>query len=112
MDIETNYYRNRLHSRLKDQLKVTTLDEEKVEDALKVVKDLSGGLVLRALGPGKFVNEFLSVYLTVVQDSKSDETVVLWDMCDELEWFRTRQKRPDLLKTTIKYSSETSIFNF
>lgn len=111
MDIETNYYRNRLHSRLKDQLKVTTLDEEKVEDALKVVKDLSGGLVLRALGPGKFVNEFLSVYLTVVQDSKSDETVVLWDMCDELEWFRTRQKRPDLLKTTIKYSSETATYD-
>lgn len=111
LDKETNYYRNRLHSRLKDQLKVITLDEDKVDEALMVVKDLSGGLVLRALGPGKFVNEFLSVYLTVAQDAKSNNAVVLWDMCDELEWFRTRQKRPDLLKTTIQYSSETETYD-
>lgn len=110
-DVETNYYRTRLHSRLKDQLKVTTLDEQKVDESLKVVKDLSGGLVLRALGPGKFVNEFLSVYLTVAQNKNNHDAVVLWDMCDELEWFRTRQKRPDLLKTTIQYSADTETYD-
>lgn len=110
-EVETNYYRTRLHSRLKDQLKVTTLDEQKVDESLKIVKDLSGSLVLRALGPGKFVNEFLSVYLTVVQNNENQNDVVLWDMCDELEWFRTRQKRPDLLKTTIQYSSETGTYD-
>lgn len=110
-DVETNYYRTRLHSRLKDQLKVTTLDERKVDESLKIVKDLSGGLVLRALGPGKFVNEFLSVYLTVAQSNNHQDTVVLWDMCDELEWFRTRQKRPDLLKTTIQYSADTETYD-
>lgn len=110
-DVETNYYRTRLHSRLKDQLKVTTLDEQKVDESLKIVKDLSGGLVLRALGPGKFVNEFLSVYLTVAQSDNQQDTVVLWDMCDELEWFRTRQKRPDLLKTTIQYSADTETYD-
>jgi len=109
--IEVNYYRDRLYSRLKDQLKVKSLDLSKVDNALKVVKELSGGLVLRALGPGKFVNEFLSVYLTVSKDKKTDDTVVLWDMCDELEWFRTRQKRPDLLKTTIQYSPEKEAYN-
>ncbi|WP_215148414.1 FtsK/SpoIIIE domain-containing protein [Exiguobacterium sp. s91] len=111
VDMEVNYYRDRLHSRLKDQLKVSSIDIQQVDKALKVVKELSGGLVLRALGPGKFVNEFLSVYLTVLQDEKSDDTVVLWDMCDELEWFRTRQKRPDLLKTTIQYSPETEMYH-
>ncbi|MEW8966414.1 FtsK/SpoIIIE domain-containing protein [Exiguobacterium alkaliphilum] len=110
-DVETNYYRTRLHSRLKDQLKVTTLDERKVDESLKIVKNLSGGLVLRALGPGKFVNEFLSVYLTVAQNQDHQDTVVLWDMCDELEWFRTRQKRPDLLKTTIQYSADTETYD-
>ncbi|TCI43398.1 DNA translocase FtsK [Exiguobacterium sp. SH3S2] len=110
-DIETNYYRTRLHSRLKDQLKVMTLDEQKVDESLKIVKDLSGGLVLRALGPGKFVNEFLSVYLTVVQNRDTQDAVVLWDMCDELEWFRTRQKRPDLLKTTIQYSADIETYD-
>lgn len=110
-DVETNYYRTRLHSRLKDQLKVTTLDEQKVDESLKIVKDLSGGLVLRALGPGKFVNEFLSVYLTVAQSGNHQDAVVLWDMCDELEWFRTRQKRPDLLKTTIQYSANTETYD-
>lgn len=110
-DVETNYYRTRLHSRLKDQLKVTTLDEQKVDESLKIVKDLSGALVLRALGPGKFVNEFLSVYLTVAQSGNHQDAVVLWDMCDELEWFRTRQKRPDLLKTTIQYSANTETYD-
>lgn len=110
-EVETNYYRTRLHSRLKDQLKVSTLDKDKVDEALKIVKDLSGGLVLRALGPGKFVNEFLSVYLTVVQNPSQQDTVVLWDMCDELEWFRTRQKRPDLLRTEIQYSPEDETYN-
>ncbi|HAE0521396.1 TPA_asm: hypothetical protein G2720_26745, partial [Salmonella enterica subsp. enterica serovar Enteritidis str. P125109] len=40
VDMEVNYYRDRLHSRLKDQLKVSNIDIQQVNKALKVVKEL------------------------------------------------------------------------
>jgi DNA segregation ATPase FtsK/SpoIIIE, S-DNA-T family len=101
------YYHQRLSNRLKDLLGIKDIDETIVRDIIHKVKQLSGGSVLRSLGPGKFIHELLSVYLTVSQiETVAKDEVVLWSMCDELEWFRKNQKRPDLLKLIIKYNHE------
>ncbi|MFP9128872.1 FtsK/SpoIIIE domain-containing protein [Niallia sp. BSM11] len=104
---ENYYYHERLSNRLKDLLSIKALDGGVVRDMIHQVKQLSGGSVLRSLGPGKFIHELLSVYLTVQRESEvKDNEVVLWCMCDELDWFRRNQKRPDLLKISIQYNNE------
>lgn len=103
------YYHERLSNRIKDLLNIKNIEEETVRNIIYEVKKLSGASVLRSLGPGKFVHELLSVYLTTTNesiDSKGNQ-VVIWTMCDELDWFRKNQKRPDLLKTTIQYNNQT-----
>ncbi|MCM3364226.1 FtsK/SpoIIIE domain-containing protein [Niallia sp. Sow4_A1] len=104
---ENYYYHERLSNRLKDLLSIKAIDESVVRDVIHQVKQLSGGSVLRSLGPGKFIHELLSVYLTVLREKNvKDNEVVLWCMCDELDWFRRNQKRPDLLKVSIQYNPE------
>ncbi|MEM1501939.1 FtsK/SpoIIIE domain-containing protein [Domibacillus sp. 8LH] len=110
---ENYYYQDRLSNRLKDLLSTRSLDENVTRDIIHQVKQLSGGSVLRSLGPGKFIHELLSIYLTVTAEEaeRNESSVVLWSMCDELEWFRKNQKRPDLLKLTIEYDNEHKEFN-
>ncbi|WP_157843162.1 FtsK/SpoIIIE domain-containing protein [Bacillus sp. FJAT-42315] len=108
IDKEDNYYyHERLSNRLKHLLAIDIIDEGVIRDIIHRVKELSGSSVLRSLGPGKFVHELLSIYLTIAKDnSHKDNEVILWSICDELEWFRKNQKRPDLLKLVIRYSPD------
>ncbi|MGB3261048.1 FtsK/SpoIIIE domain-containing protein [Paenisporosarcina sp.] len=108
---ENNYYHSRLGNRLKDLLSTKSINHEVVADIIHKVKELSGGSVLRSLGPGKFIHELLSVYLTVSNNIKKDDTVVVWGMCDELEWFRKNQKRPDLLNVEITFNKENALIS-
>lgn len=108
---ENNYYHSRLANRLKDLLSTKSINDDIVADVIHKVKELSGGSVLKSLGPGKFIHELLSVYLTVSNSIDKEGKVVIWGMCDELEWFRKNQKRPDLLKVELTYDHEENSIN-
>lgn len=96
-------YHERLISRLSELLKISTINNEVTQDLLNTIKSISGGLLLRSLGAGKFIHELLAMYLTLKANNQTaKETITVWASCDDLEWFKSKQKRPDLLRIDIK----------
>lgn len=102
-ETDNYYYHDRLANRLKDLLGIKSIDASVTRDIVMKTKSLSGASVLRSLGAGKFMHELLSIYLTLKNNQqKIKDTIQTWSACDELDWFRTKSKRPDLLHTIIE----------
>ena len=100
------YYYDRISGRVADLLQIKALDKAKTRDIVDTVKELSGTLVLKSMGAGRFMHELLSVYFTLKSAVVNNTAkVVLWGMCDEISWFKKRGKRPDLLCTTIEFDN-------
>lgn len=112
-ETDNYYYHDRLANRLMSLLGIQYLSDEIKEDIVQKTKKLSGASVLKSLGPGKFTNELLSIYLTVSREQQQqdeDESIHVWFSCDELAWFRTKSKRPDLLHLIIHPNVEEKVF--
>lgn len=103
-ETDNYYYHDRLANRLKDLLGIKSIDASVTQDIILKTKSLSGASVLRSLGAGKFMHELLSIYLTLKNEAQkqTEESIHIWSACDELDWFRTKSKRPDLLHTIIE----------
>lgn len=100
------YYYDRISGRVADLLQIKAPNNAKTRDIVDTVKNLSGTLVLKSMGAGRFMHELLSVYFTLNLDAEATTTtnVVIWGMCDDISWFKKRGKRPDLLRTTIEFN--------
>ncbi|WP_391209904.1 FtsK/SpoIIIE domain-containing protein [Psychrobacillus sp. L4] len=111
-ETENYYYHDRLANRLKDLLGIKMIDSSVTQDIVLKTKSLSGASVLRSLGAGKFMHELLSIYLTLKKEEQKqvERKIHIWSACDELDWFRTKSKRPDLLHTIIEPDIENRKF--
>lgn len=107
---DTNY-QDRLNSRLIELLKIGEIKPAVVQNILKTMKSISGSLLLKSLGAGRFIHELLAMYLTLKADNSKDNVITIWASCDDLEWFKSRQKRPDLLKIEIIPDAELKKFD-
>ncbi|WP_341357479.1 FtsK/SpoIIIE domain-containing protein [Rossellomorea sp. y25] len=95
-------YYDRLTKKLSLILKNGNIQKENVKEAVNRVKSISGALVLKAIGPGKYSHELVATYLSMNRRSKLEHDLQVWSVCDELPWFRKNNRRPDLVITTIK----------
>ncbi|MET3320334.1 UNVERIFIED_ORG: S-DNA-T family DNA segregation ATPase FtsK/SpoIIIE [Peribacillus simplex] len=95
-------YYDRLHRKLVSILKNENVSREEVIAAVNKVKDISGALVLKVIGKGKYAHEMLATYLTTKKRGNSEsKTLTVWSSCDDLPWFANNKRRPDLVLTTI-----------
>lgn len=95
-------YYDRLTKKLSLILKNENIQKNSVKDAVNLVKSISGALVLKAIGPGKYSHELVATYLSMNRRSQLQDNLQVWSVCDELPWFRKNNRRPDLVITTIK----------
>ncbi|WP_456274773.1 FtsK/SpoIIIE domain-containing protein [Bacillus sp. AK031] len=95
-------YYDRLTKKLSLILKNENVQRESVKKAVNEVKSISGALVLKAIGPGKFSHELVATYLSMERRSSLEYDLQVWSVCDELPWFRKNNRRPDLVITTVK----------
>jgi DNA segregation ATPase FtsK/SpoIIIE, S-DNA-T family len=95
-------YYDRLTKKLSLILKNENIQKDRVKEAVNQVKSISGALVLKAIGPGKYSHELVATYLSMNRRSKLENDLQVWSVCDELPWFRKNNRRPDLVITTIK----------
>lgn len=100
-NIQDYAYYDRLNRKLTSILKNENINRETVIDAVNRVKDISGALVLKVIGPGKYAHEMLATYLTLNSNEFNEGTLTIWSVCDELPWFASNQRRPDLVRTSI-----------
>ncbi|WP_350344599.1 DNA translocase FtsK [Proteinivorax tanatarense] len=107
-------YHDRLLRKAKEIMKNENVKKEAVLEAVRTVKEISGALVLKAVGPGKYAHEMLATYLSIKanQKSKNEETLEVWSLCDELPWFNSRNRRPDLVVTTITNGEDSLNIQF
>src|SRR5690606_4592816 len=95
-------YYDRLYKKLSLILKNDKINRDKIIKAVNTVKDISGGLVLKVIGRGKFAHEMMATYLTIDNHPKFKEnSLQVWAVCDELPWFANNKRRPDMVLTTI-----------
>ncbi|WP_283152651.1 FtsK/SpoIIIE domain-containing protein [Guptibacillus hwajinpoensis] len=94
-------YYDRLKKKLSLILKNDNLTKDKIKDTVKNVKSISGALVLKAIGPGKYSHELVATYLSHQFRSTKNNALQVWSVCDELPWFSKNKRRPDLVLTTI-----------
>ncbi|WP_113928081.1 hypothetical protein [Bacillus sp. P14.5] len=105
-------YYDRLTKKLSLILKNDNIQRDSVKKAVNQVKSISGALVLKAIGPGKFSHELVATYLSVERRSKLENNLQVWSVCDELPWFRKNNRRPDLVITTVKESDGKITLDF
>jgi DNA segregation ATPase FtsK/SpoIIIE, S-DNA-T family len=105
-------YYDRLSKKLGLILKNNNVKKEKIVEAVNIVKSISGALVLKAIGPGKYSHELVATYLSKKHRSQEKNALQVWTVCDELPWFRTNKRRPDLVITTIKEDLEGLTVDF
>jgi S-DNA-T family DNA segregation ATPase FtsK/SpoIIIE len=99
-------YYDRLYQKFVVLLKNDNINRSILVQAVESVKEISGGVVLRAIGPGKFAHELMAMYLSTQARERQDGALTLWSVCDELPWFHGSQRRPDLVGTTITRDGE------
>ncbi|MFG6115727.1 FtsK/SpoIIIE domain-containing protein [Halobacillus sp. MO56] len=107
---ETEYY-GRLERKLKQLLRVKQISAHgEVQQTVDEVKEISGSLVLKALGPGKFSHELMATYIFLkdnlyAESSADEQKLQIVSTCDELPWFSrnrgSNKRRPDLVVTNI-----------
>ncbi|MFB1081896.1 FtsK/SpoIIIE domain-containing protein [Jeotgalibacillus sp. JSM ZJ347] len=105
-------YYDRLAKKLSLILKSDNISKEKVKEAVKYVKTISGALVLKAIGPGKYSHEMVATYLSMKYRQENSEEFQVWATCDELPWFGSNKRRPDLVITTLKEVEGKVTLNF
>lgn len=98
----------RLHHKIAQLLQNRHLSKDLIVNAVMRVQDISGGIVMRAIGPGKFAHEMVSMYLATDAPHRAPKPgeMVVWSVCDELPWFNNRGRRPDLVRTAISLQGE------
>jgi DNA segregation ATPase FtsK/SpoIIIE, S-DNA-T family len=95
-------YYDRLYKKLESILLNSNISRDKVIDAVQSVKDISGAVVLKVIGRGKYAHEMMATYFTTkTRQSENENALQVWSVCDELPWFTGNQRRPDLVLTTI-----------
>ncbi|GGG67393.1 FtsK/SpoIIIE domain-containing protein [Paenibacillus radicis (ex Gao et al. 2016)] len=99
-------YYDRLHQKFAKLLKNNQIDSQIIVQATECVKSISGGIVLRAIGPGKFAHEMMAMYLSTQARAAQDGELVIWSVCDELPWFQSSVRRPDLVRTSLRREGE------
>ncbi|REK74206.1 FtsK/SpoIIIE domain-containing protein [Paenibacillus paeoniae] len=99
-------YFDRLYQKFVGLLKNDQLNRSIVHRVIERVKEISGGIVLRAIGPGKFAHELLAIYLSTEARAPEDGELVVWAVCDELPWFNEAGRRPDLVRTSIRRAGD------
>ncbi|MEC3884848.1 FtsK/SpoIIIE domain-containing protein [Halobacillus sp. HZG1] len=96
-------YYDRLTKKLGLIMKNPNITKEKMVDAVQEVKKISGALVLKAIGPGKYSHEMVATYLSKKFRERVERNVLqVWSVCDELPWFSNNKRRPDMVITTLK----------
>ncbi|MDG5472075.1 FtsK/SpoIIIE domain-containing protein [Jeotgalibacillus sp. ET6] len=105
-------YYDRLTKKLSLVLKSDNIDKDKVKEAVRYVKSISGALVLKAIGPGKYSHEMVATYLSKKHRSKESSSFQVWATCDELPWFGKNKRRPDLVITTLHEDNGEISLNF
>lgn len=105
-------YFDRLYYKIVHLLQNEQLDQALVVGAIHMVKEVSGGIVLRAIGPGKFTHELLAMYLAMKARPLKERCLTVWAACDELPWFRDKGRRPDLVKIVINNESDRMQLHF
>ncbi|MCY9763666.1 FtsK/SpoIIIE domain-containing protein [Paenibacillus alvei] len=101
-ELSDHEYYDRLHRKFALLLKNDDIDRQIIIKAMERVKDISGGIVLRAIGPGKFAHEMMAIYLATEARPAQEGELVIWSICDELPWFQGAGRRPDLVRTSIR----------
>ncbi len=99
-------YYDRLHQKYMQLLKNDQIDLQAIVQATERIQDISGGIVLRAIGPGKYAHELMAMYLSTQARTAKDDELVVWSVCDELPWFNGSSRRPDLVRTSIMRQGE------
>lgn len=109
----TDYaYYDRLHRKLVSIMKNEIISRESIVEAVNKVKDVSGGLVLKTIGRGKFAHEMLATYLSTNNEEETPNKLRVWAVCDDLPWFSSNKRRPDLVLTTIEKKDDTLELSF
>lgn len=101
-ELADHEYYDRLHQKYTQLLKNDHIDPQIIVQATERVKEISGAVVLRAIGPGKFAHEMMAIYLATQARAVAEGELVVWSVCDELPWFQGSVRRPDLVRTAIK----------
>lgn len=94
-------YYDRLYHKFALLLKNDQIDRQTIVKAIERVKEISGGIVLRAIGPGHFAHELMAIYLSTETRPAGAGELVIYSLCDELPWFHGSVRRPDLVRTSI-----------
>ncbi|WP_033541033.1 FtsK/SpoIIIE domain-containing protein [Planococcus sp. CAU13] len=114
-DRDTFYY-DRIGNKITHLLKVKETKNEIITDMVSKVKNTSGALILRAMGPGKFTHELISNYLYLKKRIAPPQALEIVSLCDELPWFRNNNLktnlRPDLIDTTIIEENGNILIDF
>ncbi|WP_239631623.1 FtsK/SpoIIIE domain-containing protein [Paenibacillus sp. H1-7] len=105
-------YFDRLHQKYVKLLKNGNISKEVISQATEKVKEISGGVVLRAIGPGKFAHELIAIHLAIQARPVGNDELVVWSMCDDLPWFNGSARRPDLVRTSIRKNGERIALQF
>lgn len=110
----TDYaYYDRLHRKLVSIMKNEDISRDIIVDAVNKVKDVSGALVLKTIGRGKFAHEMLATYLSTKNSvDMTSNRLQVWAVCDDLPWFSSNKRRPDLVLTTIEKKDENLHVSF
>lgn len=110
-EVDHEYY-DRLYQKYVLLLKNDKIDSQLIVQAVERVKEISGGVVLRAIGPGKFAHEMMAIYLSTQARLPQKDELVIWSVCDELPWFQGSGRRPDLVRTVIERIGERIHIHF
>ncbi|RWU12501.1 DNA translocase FtsK [Anoxybacillus flavithermus] len=111
-DSKDHAYYDRLYKKLSNILKNNNIHRDVIIDAVNKVKDISGALVLKVIGPGKYAHEMLATYLSIEKRKKEDAILHVWSLCDELPWFSSNKRRPDLISTIIYMRNGKIVIDF
>lgn len=111
-DSKDHAYYDRLYKKLSNILKNNNIRRDVIIDAVNKVKDISGALVLKVIGPGKYAHEMLATYLSIEKRKKEDAILHVWSLCDELPWFSSNKRRPDLISTIIYMRNGKIVIDF
>ena len=110
---QSDEYYDRLTKKLGLIMKNQNITKDKMVEAVQEVKRISGALVLKAIGPGKYSHEMVATYLSKkFRDQSSSDSLQVWSVCDELPWFANNRRRPDMVITTIKEKDGLLQLNF
>ncbi|YCA45509.1 DNA translocase FtsK [Bacillus sp. JZ8] len=106
-------YYDRLHRKLVSILKNEDISREVINEAVNKVKDISGSLVLKVIGRGKYAHEMLATYLSTQRRTvDSEHKLQIWSICDDLPWFSSNKRRPDLVLTTLSRQEDEINISF